>query len=75
MKNVKRIESKIKKLPVPEALEARLYFKRHPEQMLGVQKTFLKGINDLPLFAAMNEDAQTDLFESTSPSASLRDQK
>lgn len=63
MKNVKRIEAKIKKLPVPEALEARLYFKRHPEQLLGVQKTFLKGVNDLPLFSAANEDAQKDLFD------------
>ncbi len=65
MKNVKRVEAKIKKLPVPEALEARLYFKRHPEQLLGVQKTFLKSLNDLPMFAAMNEDAQGELFETS----------
>jgi hypothetical protein len=63
MKNTKRIEAKILKLPVAEALEARLYFKRHPEQLIGVQKSLIKSINDLPLFAAANEAAQKDLFE------------
>ena len=63
MKQIKRLEAKILKLPVPEALEARLYFKRHPEAAIGVQKSLIKGVGDLPLFAAANEDAQKGLFD------------